>query len=470
LTPAAPSQDAAGGCHAELAAPRGHRFAVLVIRLTIFWFVHLHVSCRAVCCIWGSLSQTPLSLPPLAGSPGHQTVCTWAMRLGLFLLRQVLPHYSDWVFLIDSTLRLGNRKCLVILGARLGVLAGLDQAPTTRHFTVLDVAVTVSCTADFVVERLEQVCQRVGRPRQIVSDHSGEFTAGLPRFQKQHPDVVATHDITHKLAILLESELEADERWQAFLKACSGCLPRMQQTAGAFLLPPSLRRMARYMHVADHVEWAQKVSGVLDRQDVAVLAKDLGVSQAEALAWLEQRLGWAKEFREDLREWSVLLECSKQVQAEVKNKGLSRQTPQQIEGRFGTVLGQGRWRRWWRQVMDYLEEQGRQVPEGERWQASSDAIESLFGCYKNGTKGAPLPEIGANVLLLPVLLTSELSGDLVREAMEQVSGKDVERWTQQNVGDSTLAKIQRVLRPDGRNTRPAGGHGAGMKPMPQRTR
>jgi hypothetical protein len=447
LTPAAPPCLAAGACRAaeELAAaPRGHRFAVLVIRLTIFWFVHLHVSCRAVCSVWNSLSA-PLPSP----GPGHQTVCTWAMRLGLFLLRRDLPRHPDWVFLIDSTLRLGNKKCLVILGARLSVMAGLDGAPATGDFTVLDVAVTVSCDADFVVGRLGQVCQRVGCPRQIVSDHSGEFTKGLPRFQKQHPDVVATYDVTHKMAILLETELEADERWLLFLKGCSGCLPRMQQTAGAFLMPPSLRKMARYMHVADHVEWARKVLGVLDRRDVAVLAKDLGVSSTEALAWLEQRLGWVKGFREDLRVWAALLELNKGVQAEVKNKGLSRQTPEQIQERFGQQVKQGqqaeRWQRWWGRVVGYLKREADQVPEGQRWLASSDTIESLFGRFKNGTKGAPFPEMGANVLLLPVLLTSELPGELIRTAMEQVSGEEVERWVRQNVGDSTLAKIQRVL-------------------------
>jgi hypothetical protein len=381
----------------------------------------------------------------LAG-PSHQTVCTWSLRLGLFLLRRPQPRHPDWVFVIDSTLRLGDRKCLVILGARLADLAGLDSAPTPRDFVTLDVAVTDHADADFVKRHVEAVCERVGVPRQIVSDHSGEFTAGVRLVQESHPGVVATYDISHKLCCLLQAELEADPRWPAFLNGCSACLPRLQQTAGAFLKPPSLRRMARYMHVSGHVEWAQKVLGVLDRQDVGVLAEGLGVPRQQALVWLEARLGWLREYRQDLERYGQLLRVSEQVQALVKNNGLSRQTPRVLEDRFAAGMQGGRWQRWWGHLVGYLKAEAEQVPQGETWLGSSDVIESLFGQYKNATGGAPFPEIGANVLLLPVLNT-ELSDELVRDALEAVKGPDVERWTAQNIGHSTLAKIHRVLRP-----------------------
>src|SRR5262249_52638418 len=142
-----------------------------------------------------------------------------------------------------------------------------------------------------------------------------------------------TYDITHKLCCLLEAELEADPVWLAFLKGCSTCLPKLQQTAGAFLMPPSLRTMARYMHVGEHVEWAQKALGVLDRQDAEVLAKDLQLAKQEALAWLEARLGWLRGYREEVGQYGQLLRVAKEIQSEVKNNGLSRPTPGRIKGR-----------------------------------------------------------------------------------------------------------------------------------------
>lgn len=118
------------------------------------------------------------------------------------------------------------------------------------------------------------------------------MTKGVKLFQADHPRVVATYDVTHKLALLVEAELEADPRRADLVKGCSACLPKLQQPAGAFWMPPSLRTMSRYVHVDEHVGWAEKVLGVLDRQDVALLQEGLGGSRQEAVVWLEKRVGW----------------------------------------------------------------------------------------------------------------------------------------------------------------------------------
>jgi hypothetical protein len=429
-------------CSEDLSAPYRHRYVVVVVHLALLWFVRGHVSCRAVSFIWASL----LLLLPF-GAPCHETVRLWALRVGLFLLRRVLPRYPDWVFIVDSTIRLGNRKCLIILGGRLGRLAHLPGAPCLQDVMVLDVAVTTQCNAAFVEQRLDTVRQRVGPAQQIVSDHSGEMTKGLKLHQAKCPGVVATYDVTHQLALLVEAELEADGRWAEFVKGCSASLPKLQQTAGAFLMPPSLRTQARYMNVAEHVGWAQKVLGVLDRQDVDVLARELKVRREEALLWLEQRLGWLRGFRGEVVQYARLMEIVKVVEKEVKNEGLSRQTPQRVQELLAAGGdSEGRWAGLLAKVRDYLDKEAGQVPQGQTWLGSSDLIESLIGAYKYASEDAPFPEIGANVLLLP-LLSTPLSGTLVRMALQSVSTADVRVWVQQNVGDSTLAKIRGVLIP-----------------------
>jgi hypothetical protein len=443
LTRVAPWPTAArpGAQPGDLSVPRRHRYRVVVVHLAVLWLVHWHVSCRAAALIWGSLQR----LLPF-GAPCHETVRLWALRVGLFLLRR-LPRYPDWVFIVDSTLRLGKLKCLVILGAPLSRLARLPAAPTLHDVMVLDVAVTDSCNAALVQQRLRATSRAVGEPLQVVGDHSGEMTGGVARFQASHPAVVATYDVTHKLALLVEAELGPDPRWAEFVKACSASLPKLQQTAGAFLMPPSLRTMSRYMHVDEHVGWAQKVLGVLDRQDVAVLSKDLAVSPEEAMAWLEKRLGWLREFRAEVGQYARLMGVVKAVQAEVKNNGLSRQTPGRLQEVLGTAAdGQGRWAGFISKVAGFLAEEAGQVPAGQRWLGSSDLIESLFGVYKYASARAPFPEIGANVLLLPVI-AAPLSGAVVSQALQSVSGEDVRQWVQENVGASTLAKIRSVLLP-----------------------
>ena len=54
-------------------------------------------------------------------------------------------------------------------------------------------------------------------------------------------------------------------------------------------------------------------------------------------------------------------------------------------------------------------------------------LESLFGKYKEVAARSPVSEVGASVLALPVF-TAELTPELVKQALEQVSVSDVQEW------------------------------------------
>lgn len=80
--------------------------------------------------------------------------------------------------------------------------------------------------------------------------------------------------------------------------------------------------------------------------------------------------------------------------------------------------------------------------------ASSDVIESVFGKYKFLTRDSPLKEVGKRLLLIPVFLT-QLSTDLVQEAMEKVRNSDVDKWAKEACGISMLAKCRQVFKTTG---------------------
>lgn len=382
---------------------------------------------------------------PALRLPCHESTRSWLLRVGLFLLRRPLPQVGQWALIVDATIRLGTRKCLVILAVRL------DQRPrrALAHGDVLvaDLVVTAQCTGALVEQRLDGVRQRLGTVVQVVADQGSDLKKGIRLLQAKQPTLVSTYDVTHQLACLVEKELEGDRRWREFLGGCSSSLSRLKQTAGAFLMPPTLRRQARYMNVDTHIEWGRRVLGVLDRQDVGILAKDLGVSREEASAWLEERLGWLRGFRAEVEKYGRMMAVVKEVQEEVKEHGLSRQSPQRVEGRLpASARADARLAAFLSAVRDYLKREAEQVPAGQVWLGSSDVIESLFGKYKYLNDQAPFPEMAANVLLLP-LLTTPLSGPLIRDALQAVHAADVQQWIDHNIGLSTFAKIKRVLVP-----------------------
>jgi hypothetical protein len=421
----------------------------LIIRLSLCWHLDAHVSLRGIVLVLASL------LGLFAGGlpfrlPCPQTIRTWLLRLGLYLLRRPQPRRCDWVFILDHTIRLGQAKCLLILGVSLQRLRSAAGALGHHEVVVLDLWVTTRCTGEDVATRLRAVRDRVGAPRQIVSDHGSDLTKGIGLFQAEQAEragevaVVDTYDVTHRLACLVKAELASDARWAELLRRCTSTLLQVQQTAGAFVLPPSPRHVSRYLNVDRHVTWAGRMLALLERRDLTEVAGCLKMGEAEARSWLESKLGWLREFHADVACYEQLLRVVRQTQEEVKHHGLGRSTARRVrQGLAPDVLSTPRVRCFVARVLAYLRQEGNKIPRGESWLGTSDVIESLFGKYKWLGDKAPYAEVGASVLSLPVL-TTELTGELLHEALSQVSVADVRAWVAQHVGRSTLSKVRLV--------------------------
>jgi hypothetical protein len=425
---------------ADLSAPTGHRHSLLVIRLCLLWYLDAHVSLRGV-------SEILLSLVSLLGDslplslPYHQTVRSWLLRCGLFLLRRRVPPRDDWVWILDHTIRIGQKKCLLILGASLDHLQAHPGALEHHQVVVLDLCVTAHSSGVDIDKRLQDLARRVGVPKQIVSDHGSDLSKGVRLFQAANPVMADTYDVTHKLASLVKAELEADPRWAEFLRYCTSSLFQLQQSRGAFLTPPGPRSMERYMNVDRHTEWACRMLRLLEMPDKALVAELLALDEEEARSFLEEKLGWLRDFRHEVTRYGHLVEAVKQTEEEVKNHGLGRQTvarlwqllPAQLR-RDSSLEG------FFRSLKGYLKEEGSKVPVGQSWLGTSDVIESLFGKYKSFLEKSPEGEVGASVLALP-LLTIDLTAELVHEALLRVSVQDVRSWANDYLGPSNLSKV-----------------------------
>jgi transposase-like protein len=425
---------------ADLSAPKGHRHPLLVIRLCLRWYLDAHVSLRGV-------SEILLSLVSVLGDtlsltlPYHQTVRSWLLRCGLFLLRREVPPRDDWVWILDCTIRIGQKKCLLILGVSLEQLRAHQNALEHHQVVILDLWVTAHCTGIDVEKRLKDLAQRVGMPRQIVSDHGSDLSKGVRLFQTANPVVVDTYDVTHKLACMVKAELKADSRWAEFLRYCTSSLFQLQQSRGTFLTPPAPRSLERYMNVDRHTEWASRMLAVLDMPDKTLVAELLGLDELEANSFLEEKLGWLRDFRQEVARYQRLIEAVKQTEEEVKNDGLSRQTATRLWKRMPAQQRRdASLREFLSGLKGYLKEEGSKVPVGQSWLGTSDVIESLFGKYKSFLEKSPDGEVGASVLALP-LLTVDLTAELIHEALLTVSVQDVRSWANDSVGPSKQSKV-----------------------------
>ena len=195
------------------------------------------------------------------------------------------------------------------------------------------------------------------------------------------------------------------------------------------------------MNVDRHTDWATRMLAVLDLPDKTLVAELLGLDEQEASSFLEEKLGWLRDFRQEVGRYQCLVEVVKQTEEEVKNDGLSRQTAARLWERMpGQLRRDASLREFLRRLKGYLEQEGRKVPVGQSWLGTSDVIESLFGKYKCFLEKSPDGEVGASVLALP-LLTVNLTAELVHEALLTVSTQDVRAWANDSIGPSNLSKV-----------------------------
>lgn len=436
--------------------PHRHRYPALSIRLCIVLVIGLHLSSRAAAGVLALFAAWAT-----CGKPCFSTVRLWLCRLGLFLLRRVLaPVAGGWTLIIDHTVQMGQHKCFVVLGLPAASLTQTGFTPDCSDVTVLAVEVMDNATGEKVHSVLQQVQTCVGTIAQVVRDNASELSNGVQLLQQDDPNIVSSYDVRHLLACLLKARLGNCERWKAFIGHCGQSLPKLRQTSGNFLAPPTLRLKARYMNLDTHVGWASQLLSWHEKADWEALGAALGKASAEeSRTWFDEKLGWLVEFRQDVKRWQGMLTVANLALSEVQQNGLSRQTAGRFYCRWKAE--RQRWASWAEEELalaidEALAEEGKKIPEGKTLLGSSDVIESLLGKYKELAGKSPQGELGASVLLLP-LLGAELSNEEIKEGLETVSAAEMRRWLKEELGESPRSKKRRLLGAPPKQTAPSDG-------------
>lgn len=435
--------------------------------------------------------------------PSFNSVRSWMFRLGLYLTRQQQEWREDWIFILDHTMKLGQQKCLLILGVTQEQLRTKGYALQHQDVTVLGMDVVTTSTGETVKEQVKQVSEKVGTPLQILSDHGSDIKKGVQSYQSENSDVIYTYDITHKMAALLKAELHTDEKWNDFLKQCGHVRTSLKQSNLHFLLPPRQRTKARYSNIAPRIEWGQKIIAYqqqgeyeqidpayrLDQQTIKAVEEEFGFAAARPLRMameagesktyvdqaafteclvtfiddaqvermksiiypvaaegqrqFEQKLGWVVEYKDELEVYAQMSQLVTMAEEQVKHHGLNQQSYELFENSIADMTLFPRAKSLAKKISQYVQVEGEQIPDGQTLLGTSDIIESIFGKYKYLSSESPIRDMGKMLLTMPVL-TTELTCELVKTAMESVPALDVEKWADKLLGKSSLSK-RRVL-------------------------
>ena len=177
-------------------------------------------------------------------TPSDSTIRLWVMRSGYAKLHSSLSD-GNWIILGDVTIDLGTLKCLVTVGVNMDdIYARNDFTLTFADLAIIGIHPTQKTTGEFAEQSFQADIHRLGGPEQvkaILIDQGSDVKKGANLLQLAEKKLKILHDISHKLALVLEKELNGDPIWEEYTKCLTKTKQLVQQTElTAFLLAASV--------------------------------------------------------------------------------------------------------------------------------------------------------------------------------------------------------------------------------------
>jgi len=401
-----------------------HQYSAGVVRLALETMLSCAASQRTTAAVLKLFGNW---LPGVSDTPCANTGRLWLLRLGLHELIRPKEHADDWAWIMDHTLQLGAYKCLVIVGVRLSVWLQLRRPLRHSDLTLLSLTPMEQATGDRVYDVLSETVLATGVPRQVLCDGGGDLERGMELFQSDHPGVARVYDVKHKMALFLKKELEHDSQWATFITAVTRTKIGITQTALAYLVPPALKHKARYMNLETLINWGSRMLGYLKSPRINPQAPI-------ELSKLKDKLGWLKDYRRSLQEWSELLAIAEATEDYIRRHGYHRNASRALSARLDPLAACARARHMRAAVLVFVAEQSRSArTHAERLLGHSEVLESLIGKYKQlqstHSKG------GMTAMLLSLgTIVSKKTHDVIRAALTSVKSIAVGKWCRENLG------------------------------------
>jgi len=384
-----------------------------------------------------SLKLMRMFLPGVMSAPTAECGQLWLLRIGLYEVIRPKEKTEDRIWIIDHTVQIGDMKCLLILGCRSSWWQENRGPLNHRDVEVLALEPVVKSDGEIVRTQLEDTAVKTGTPRAIVSDHGSDIKRGIEAFQEDHPQTVDLYDIAHKIAILLKRELEADTNWAAYVKHLGQAKQCLQQTALAFLTPPSFRNKARYMNLEKLVSWGMNALAYLDDpHSVSGEPVDEEVLRA--------KLGWLVEYGKPLVGWNAMMRVIATTLEYIREDGYHRGAVRKLRRQLRPIAMDPQSRRLAEKILDFVKEQSTHAGAGEHLTGTSECIESLIG---KGKRLAGQQSKGGftRIILGMAAAVVNPTKDYITKAFANVRTRDVTQWCRDKLGVSVQSQRQRAL-------------------------
>lgn len=402
----------------KLETARNYQYSLVQINMSIEFKLLSSIKFRGISKVF-EVMEKYLSIFGLV--PSHSSTILWTQKIGLYQLKNCLVKANDWILIIDESIQIGREKLLVILGVRESQI-DLNRALKYTDMSPLLIKAKESWNGTEIYKEIKILKKKLGKVIYSVCDNAGNIKNALVDAHIPH-----IPDISHTIALILKEIYDGDCIFQEYLKKVSEIKNKLQQSCLSHLVPPGRRSKSQYMNLYGIILWGRRI--------LRYLALEHDKKQKELL---ESKLGFIKEYESLIVEIYEIGQAVKNLQKEVKTKGLNQKTIKTCKG-FLKPLKSQNGKKLRTEMNTYFQTCFSTFDKERNLICTSDIIESMFGKYKNFSSDNKMAGITSLALCIASITVGNVMG-ILKKALESIKTKDILQWTKENIGQSVFSK------------------------------
>lgn len=364
-------------------------------------------------------------------TPCYNTVENWMKKLGLSIYQDDKPcRGKKYAMVVDESIAINGQKLLLALA-----IPSEHQGKAVKHedVSVLEMSVDKQFTGEDIKNKIESASEIAGEnPQYLISDNAHNLVRGIT-----DSGFLRHADISHSFGIIFKQVYGKQPEFMELTKKLGQIRLQYHLTDNAYLLPPNMRTIARFMNMSSWVTWGNLMLACLD---------DLSEEKQKAFSFL-------KQYDSLLRELQVCLDAARHVEGICKNRGFSIATSKECKSYIVRhVLGNAypRQARVGLKMIEYFKKEESLLTKTMNINISSDIIESTFGIYKS--KKSPNKLYGITPFALMIPLYPKVANKVVtktfnfKERIMNVKLKDIDAWATKNLSKNWVTERTKTLK------------------------
>lgn len=362
--------------------------------------------------------------------PCYNSVANWVRKLGLSVYEGDAPQGRKYAHVIDESIMINKEKLLLVLG----VPAEHTGRPLNHDdVTVLGMHIGNCFKRNDIKEAIEKASEKTGSfPEYGISDGAHNLVGGFRDAGIDH------HlDMRHTLGNCMKHVYEKDPDFVSLTEKLGKIRLQYHLTDKAWLLPPNMRAMARFMNLREWVIWARKMLSCLDSLDDG----------------LKEAYSFLLSYRDLIEELGICVESVSYLETLCKREGFGSRTNARCQHHIiRNLIGNASNRRACvgLRMLDYFRRQAAILKDSRQiHNISSDIIESEFGILKAKVSPNKLHGFTPMVLMLPlypkIAVYSDAEKQNFKVRLANVKLKDIDLWAKENLSPNRVALRSKTL-------------------------